>query len=564
MAPQTGLNLTLTSPRVVRRPSTPSTPSARPSTPSARLPSTASEYLVNDIERTTSRTKLIDFLLAGDGQNRAHEKLQYDMISSLEISNSRLDDDLSVAIVKFRETPKWLHYLNDEPFGFPKKTSFGTLWKGVDLTAVDEHGQTEFIRAARQDFHYAESLAEFPAVGINVQDKRGRTALHWACVENLPMVVMLCLSIPECDIGLTDANNQTAFDISLGDASEVIPTLFYRSMFEMEDTHPQDALLRALTVTAEPVEDRIVFPGNAIFDPIQQHNAPLVKALVNRKVDLTAIHVPPKSANESDDGIRGYTALQMAAEVGDAEIVRALLTGGAAVEGLGTWGYSALQMAVKGGHEEVVEMLLAGGANPEGMVTWGYTALQMAVQGRHKGIATALLIGGAQSEATGTWGNTALQMAVDSGDTGMVRALLAGGAQTGVMGSWGYSALQMAVKKGNTEMVEAFVTGGAETEALGTWGATALQIAVKEGNTEIVKIFMAAKAPTETMGSEGYTPLQMAVNDGNTDMVKELLAGGAQTQATGTWGDTSLEIAQRNGFEKIEKLLKEYGARTRW
>lgn len=443
---------------------------------------------MNDIERATSRAKLIDFLLVGDGQNRAHENLQYDIISSLEISNSRLDDELSVAVIKFRETPKWLHYLSDEPYGFPKKTSVGTLWKGVDLTVVDEHGQTEFIRAARRDFQYAESLAEFPAVDINVQDKRGRTALHWACVDNLPMVVMLCLSIPECDIGLTDADNHTAFDISLRDGDEVIPTLFYRSMFEMEDTHPQDALLRALTVTAEPVEDRIVFPGNAIFDPIQQHNAPLVKALVNRKVDLTAIHVPPKSEKESDDGIHGYTALQMAAEVGDTEIVRALLAGGALVEGLGTWGYSALQMAVKGGHEEVLKILLTGGANPEGMLTWGYTALQMAVESGDAGMVSALLAGGAHTETLGAWGYTALQMAVDSEQTGVVGALLVGGAHTESLGSWGYTALQMAVKKGNAELVKELLAGGARTRATGTWGETSLELARSDGFNEIERI----------------------------------------------------------------------------
>lgn len=516
---------------------------------------------MNDIERATSRAKLIDFLLVGDGQNRVHENLQHDMISSLEISNSRLDDELSVAVIKFRETPKWLHYLNDEPYGFPKKTSVGTLWKGVDLTAVDEHGQTEFIRAARRDFQYAESLAEFPVVDINVQDNRGRTALHWACVDNLPMAVMLCLSIPECDIGLTDADNHTAFDISLRDGDEVIPTLFYRSMFEMEDTHPQDALLRALTVTAEPVEDRIVFPGNAIFDPIQQHNAPLVKALVNRKVDLTAIHVPPKSEKDSDDGINGYTALQMAAEVGDAEIVEALLAGGAQVEGLGTWGYSALQMAVKGGHEEVVRILLTGGANPEGMVTWGYTALQMAVQGRHKGIAIALLAGKAQSEATGKWGLTALQMAVESGDAGMVSALLAGGAHTEVMGTWGYTALHMAVKSGDAGMVSALLAGGAHTEIVSTWGYTVLQMAVESEDTGVVKALLAGGAHTETLGTWGNTALQMAVEKGNAELVKELLANGARTGATGKWGSTSLELARSGGFNEIERILREYGAR---
>lgn len=245
---------------------------------------------MNDVPRGTSRTKLINSLLTpGHDEARGGGSAvpQAHVIFSLDISDSRLDDELSVATIEFSDPPPWLQFLTRDPFGFPKKTAFGTLWKGIEIRAADKHGRTEFIRAAIDgNLQYAETLAEFKDTDVNAQDDQARTALHWACVNNHSEIVRLCLSVPELDVGLKDQDNLTAFDISRRGKSEVIPMLFYMSMFEMEEDHPQAALLRVLTVTAEVTQDRVVFPGIAIFDPVQDDNKPLVKALIDRGINL--------------------------------------------------------------------------------------------------------------------------------------------------------------------------------------------------------------------------------------------------------------------------------------
>lgn len=146
---------------------------------------------------------------------------------------------------------------------------------------------------------------------------------------------MLCLSVPECQIGLKDSEGLTAFDISLhgGSRSEVIPTLFYHSMLEIQETHPQEALLRVLTVTSEPVEGRAVFPGMAIFDPILARNRALVQALVDRGIDLTATNGD------------GDTALHVATRVDDVETTMILLQAGSDTNARDTEGRTALQLA---------------------------------------------------------------------------------------------------------------------------------------------------------------------------------------------------------------------------
>lgn len=110
---------------------------------------------------------------------------------SLVITGSRLDDELDVAMISFTDTPKWLRDLNNDIHGFPKKTLFGTPYSlhGARTTAISEPDeQTVFIRPVRQgtmgvDFLYAERLAEFPHINVDICDKHGWTAFRWACIE---------------------------------------------------------------------------------------------------------------------------------------------------------------------------------------------------------------------------------------------------------------------------------------------------------------------------------------------------------------------------------------------
>lgn len=296
---------------------------------------------MNDIPRGTSRITLINYLMRSPhGQHQAPSGAKPDVLCGVTMADSQLDDELSVARIEFSDTPRWLQDLNNDPNGFPKKTTLGTIWRGINTGTgePDENGRTEFIRAAiRGDLLYAEMLAEFADTDVNVQDKQGRTALHWASAGGHASLVQLCLSVTACDVGLRDEDSVTAFDIARLDhhQSEVIPNLFYRSMMELEETDPQEALLRALTVTAEPVSnlDRPKFPGEAIFDPVHAQNLRLVSALVDRGIDLTA--------RDAD----GNTALHVAVGIGNTDIAVRLLQGGSDIDALDSGGVSTLDHA---------------------------------------------------------------------------------------------------------------------------------------------------------------------------------------------------------------------------
>lgn len=541
---------------------------------------------MNDIHRDTSRIKLINSLLSPSHKQRTSEGSTHhpDVIFGLIIANSRLDDELNVATIDFPSTPPWLLDLNEDPCGFPKKTPLGTIWRGVDANARDEHGQTEFIRAVIQgtpNLHYAEMLAEFDGTDVNIQDEQGRTALHWACAGGLSEMVMLCLSVPECLIGLRDREGLTAFDISLrgGSGSEVIPTLFYHSMFELQETHPQEALLRVLTVTSDPVEGRAVFPGVAIFDPILDRNRALVQALVDRGIDLTVTNGD------------GDTALHVATRADDVETTSILLKAGSDIDARDKEGRTALQLAEEIQMEEIVVLLKSATETPEDLVVLlksteetqedsitlleranevmpafqptgkdrqEDTVLQPEVVVDTEGIVphrTAVDI-----ELSDGKGQTPLIQAALKGDLTAVRRLLDSGAAIDAKAGNGDTALHKAVYNEHIEIVEMLLAGGADVNTVCSSKYTPLHEAARTGNTDIVKKLLAVRAKIEAKTTRGITALHEAARRGDVEMVNILLEHGAQLEATEDNGMTALHMAVSGGYLEVVTILLKHKA----
>lgn len=194
---------------------------------------------MNNVPRGTKQVTLLNYLLAPPNTRYAAlEALtpQADVHCGAIITDSRLDDELSVATIEFSNTPVWLQDLRDDMCGFPKTTPLGTLWLGVDRHVIHTDGRTEFMGAVidGDNLLYAEMLAEFPDTPVNVQDKDGMSALHWACTIQHPIMVQLCLSIPDLNTGLRDSQTRTAFDIAMQLGNEPIAGMFYVNIMTIE------------------------------------------------------------------------------------------------------------------------------------------------------------------------------------------------------------------------------------------------------------------------------------------------------------------------------------------
>lgn len=410
---------------------------------------------MNDILRGTTHAQLINCLQpASSLESSSMDNRDLQVRSGCIITNSRLDDELSVAVIEFSDTPAWLQHLNQDVCGFPKKTVLGSLWKGVDMIAVDELGRTEFLRAAiAGNLLYAETLAEFSDTNINIQDNQRRTALHWACAEN------------HIDIGLKDEDSLTAFDIALErDEKMIIPALFYQNLMDMDERYPQTALLRMLTMTSAPVEDKVVFPGAAIFDLIEDSNTPLVKALIQRGIDHTV-------RNSSGD-----TALHVAAESNDVEIAIRLINAGSDVNAKGNGGATPLHYAVQKSEKKMVQALLSWEAKPDALDDGGKTPLELA---KDRQMVRYEL----DRKAKEVEKRTPLYRATEDGDTDIVCLLL----ELGVPIDEGeMTALMCAARMGHRDIGELLLDAGANVAVTDRDGQTALHMATRDDFTQLL------------------------------------------------------------------------------
>ncbi|KAL0636975.1 hypothetical protein Q9L58_004078 [Maublancomyces gigas] len=569
--------------------------------------SSNSRYLMNDIPRGTPRTQLINYLMAPNHwPDTPRSNLGRDVFCSIAITNSRLDDELSVAVIEFSKTPEWLHRLNQDPCGFPKRVPLGTLWRGIDANMADERGQTPFMRGVIKgglSLLDVEMMAEFEDTDVNIQDLMGRTALHWACAGNHSDMVRLCLSVPECQIGLLDNDGFTAFDLSMGGAgvngNEMIPNLFYKNILDIEETHPQTALLRSLTVTSVPAVDRPTFPGAAMFDPIKTNNVHLVAALLRRGVDLTATNGD------------GDTALHVAAKMGNQKIASMLLKAGSKANDTGSGGATAFDHAIIIADKEMIELFLdweAGIVGEEadetqklseardyqlqippdaekdfgGHSLGGQSALQVEASNPAEGrvvhvdqekdsvINQDVLVRAFLKtiEFKNESGMTALARAASAGDLSTVQVLLELGANMEASDKNGYTALLFAAENGQTEMVTILLSAGASITALRNRlvpfppcdpGKGPLHLAAANGHAETVKALLARGSKSDSTATHlRNTALHEAATNGHMDTVEILLAdcGGVNIGAMNSEGETALALAAGSGHtETVEALL---------
>lgn len=143
-------------------------------------------------------------------------------------------------------------------------------------------------------------------------------------------------------------------------------------------------------------------------------------------------------ARDSD----GKTALMLAANLGDANMLEMLLQAGATVDLEDDRGWTALMMGccnpeLDRGFPEVVAMLAGAGANIEKAIGYGLRPLMLAAGYGEAGVVEVLLNCGAQVRARNEGGRTALQMATDKNYIDVINLLHEAEMLSGEIGSCG-------------------------------------------------------------------------------------------------------------------------------
>lgn len=310
-------------------------------------------------------------------------------------------------------------------------TTTVTAVKGAnEIFARIRNGDTRAIAAALAD----------PSI-LEVRDDRGNTPLIQAAFY-LDAAALDLFLVRGADANAANRAGATALMRGVGELNKV----------------------RALLKGGARVDAKSTAGHTALMIACRGHGAAaVVKELLAHGADLHATN--PMGAN----------ALTAAAETGDAEVVRLLLTHGANANSAVRTPYStalesALMIAAHYGHEACVRLLLEHGADPRFTSDYG-SALHFAAMTNRVAIARLLLDREVDVNLAGRrivsfrkdFGLTPLMYAAmtERNDPTLVQLLIDRGAKLDARTSGGETALMLARQRGDTRVVAALKAAGA-------------------------------------------------------------------------------------------------------
>ncbi len=226
--------------------------------------------------------------------------------------------------------------------------------------------------------------------------------------------------------------------------------------------------------------------------------------------------------------------LDLAAQAGNVEKVKALIASGADVNYRSMSEHTPLMVAAYYGHYEVVKILIDAGANVNAAHSTDHTVLYHALESyRLRAEVIQLLV-----DAGVNMNHTPLFWAVQftwrtAGEKSEVPKvmgiLIEAGADVNERSKFGSTVLIITARLGRNQLVDILLRSGAEINAtVEGSGLTALACAVRGEHTETVRLLIEAGADLETIDKSGNTPLMTAKSKRSEEIVKLLKEAGAE------------------------------------
>ncbi|KAB2574189.1 Ankyrin repeat and protein kinase domain-containing protein 1 [Lasiodiplodia theobromae] len=291
------------------------------------------------------------------------------------------------------------------------------------------------------------------------------------------------------------------------------------------------------------------------------------------------------------------TLLHHAAEKGNLEVIRTLVSHGAlldardrdartplhlatdsAAELLLSLGASASaqdrkastplhSMAARGGHSNAVAALLKSGANVNAFDRAQQTPLHLACACGARKTAAILAEAGAFVDASDADGLRPLHLAAQHGHDGIVRGLLRAGADPEAASRRGWRPIHYAAAGTNVRTVQALLAVPVDFDVpAAEGGRTPLHVAAKSGGKGVMELFLKAGAGIELADDVGNTPLISVVGSGHADVVDLLLRYEARVDVANQAGQTPLSTACSRSSSALimVQMLLTSGARVRY
>ncbi len=269
---------------------------------------------------------------------------------------------------------------------------------------------------------------------------------------------------------------------------------------------------------------------------------------------LTAIS-EGESVNRRDE--RGYTALMLAAQAGEAQAFHLLLERGADSLLPAPGGVTLTMLAAQGGNEEIFRSVLAGRSIPARATDQqGTTLFQHACMGGNLRICSAILHAGGNAFTRDRFDHTSLMYAAMGGNESLFYELINRGAELHRVGRDGMTLLHAAARGGSAALVRTALDIGISPNAADGRGNTPLMEAARCGPDEAVALMLARGGDPTRRDRAGATAAMYAAASGHTRAYDML--GGSAHEAPDAQGRTPLLYAISGGdVQLVRRMLRE-------
>ncbi len=253
------------------------------------------------------------------------------------------------------------------------------------------------------------------------------------------------------------------------------------------------------------------------------------------------------------------TPLHIAAKNGHLEIVKFLVENGANKDSKSYKSRTPLHIASENGYLEIAKFLVENHADKESKDDFNQTPLHLAAKKGHLEIAKYLNKICANKEAKDVLNQAPLLLASEKGHFEIVKFLFEIGADKNAKNKYNQTPLHLAAEKGHFGIVIFLVENDSDKELKDRWDQTALHIAARNGNFEIVKYLVENHSDKESKDHQNQTALHIAAISGNLEIVHYLVEKHSDKESKGDNNQTPLHFASKIGhFEIIQFLIKNY------
>ncbi|XP_043250040.1 serine/threonine-protein phosphatase 6 regulatory ankyrin repeat subunit A-like isoform X5 [Colletes gigas] len=413
---------------------------------------------------------------------------------------------------------------------------------------------------------------------INSKSRVGRTALHLAAMNGYSHLVKFLIQDHGAAIDVLTLKKQTPLHLAAGAGQLEVCKLLLELGASIDATDDQGQ---------KPIHAAAMNNYAEVAQLFLQRHPSLVMACT--KDGNTCAHIAAMQGSvrvieelmkfdrqgviSARNKLTEATPLQLAAEGGHAEVVKALVRAGASCADENQAGFTAVHLAAQYGHGQVLEVMRSSQSLRISSKKLGVTALHVAAYFGQADTVRELLThvpgtvksdpptgGSLVGELGSESGMTPLHLAAYSGNENVVRLLLnsAGVQVEAATTENGFNPLHLACFGGHITVVGLLLSRSAELlHSSDRYGKTGLHIAATHGHYQMVEVLLGQGAEINATDKNGWTPLHCAARAGYLDVVKLLVESGASPKSETNLGSAPIWFAASEGHNDVLKYLME-------